>query len=294
MNFINPGLLGTLKYFKDNFLVPIEKKGDEEKKERLFKLIKPYLLRRDKRQVAKDLPEKIETISFCSMSEEQEELYNKTKNFYRESILKQIKEDGLNKSKFSVLQGLTKLRQIANHPVLSESDYSGDSGKMEMVIDKLETVLEHHHKVLIFSQFVQHLQLIKDELEKRKIKFCYLDGSTSDRKSVVDDFQRSDGPPVFLISLKAGGVGLNLTEADYVFLLDPWWNPAAEAQAVDRAHRIGQKNTVFTYKFITKETVEEKILALQQKKSDLADALINQDESLLKSMKEEDLLELLS
>ncbi len=294
MNFINPGLLGTLKYFKETYLIPIEKNGDEEKKNRLFKLIKPYLLRRDKRQVAKDLPEKIETISYCSMSEDQEALYNKTKNLYRESILKQIKEDGLNKSKFSVLQGLTKLRQIANHPILSENDYEGDSGKMEMVIDKLETVLEHRHKVLIFSQFVQHLQLIKDELLKRKISFCYLDGSTLDRKAVVDDFQRKDGPPVFLISLKAGGVGLNLTEADYVFLLDPWWNPAAEAQAVDRAHRIGQKNTVFTYKFITKETVEEKILALQQRKSDLADALINQDESLLKSMNEEDLLELLT
>ena len=294
MNFVNTGLLGTQRYFKDHFQLPIEKKADMEKKKRLYFLIKPYLLRREKRQVAADLPEKMESVTYCSMTEEQERLYDKTKSFYRDVLLKQIKDEGLQKSRFSVLQGLTKLRQLANHPSLCEEGYAGDSGKMEAVLEKLETVLEQHHKVLIFSQFVQHLNLIKSALEERNIPYAYLDGSTLDRKGQVESFQKDDGQSVFLISLKAGGVGLNLTAADYVFLLDPWWNPAAEAQAIDRAHRIGQKKTVFTYKFISKETVEEKILALQQRKKDLASELVTSDESILRALSEDEVLDLLS
>ena len=193
-----------------------------------------------------------------------------------------------------MLQGLTKLRQLANHPLLCEEGYVGESGKMEAVLEKLETVLEQHHKVLIFSQFVQHLQIIKRALDEKGVAYAYLDGSTTDRKGQVESFQKSDGQSVFLISLKAGGVGLNLTAADYVFLLDPWWNPAAEAQAIDRAHRIGQEKTVFTYKFITKETVEEKILALQQRKLDLANELVTSDESILRALSEDEVLDLLS
>jgi SNF2 family DNA or RNA helicase len=261
-----------------------------EKKKRLYFLIKPYLLRREKRQVAADLPEKMESVTYCSMTEEQERLYDKTKSFYRDVLLKQIKDEGLQKSRFSVLQGLTKLRQLANHPSLCEEGYTGDSGKMEAVLENLE----QHHKVLIFSQFVQHLNLIKAALEERGIAYAYLDGSTVDRKGQVESFQKDDGQSVFLISLKAGGVGLNLTAADYVFLLDPWWNPAAEAQAIDRAHRIGQKKTVFTYKFISKETVEEKILALQQRKKDLASELVTSDESILRALSEDEVLDLLS
>jgi superfamily II DNA or RNA helicase len=294
MNFVNSGLLGTQKYFKDHFQIPIEKKADGDMKKRLYFLIKPYLLRREKRQVAADLPEKMESITYCGMSEEQERLYDKTKSFYRDVLLKQIKDEGLQKSRFSVLQGLTKLRQLANHPLLCEEGYVGESGKMEAVLEKLETVLEQHHKVLIFSQFVQHLQIIKRALDEQGVAYAYLDGSTTDRKGQVESFQKSDGQSVFLISLKAGGVGLNLTAADYVFLLDPWWNPAAEAQAIDRAHRIGQEKTVFTYKFITKETVEEKILALQQRKLDLANELVTSDESILRALSEDEVLDLLS
>ncbi|CAM4188826.1 DEAD/DEAH box helicase [Aquirufa beregesia] len=294
MNFVNPGLLGSQRYFKDLFQVPIEKKADAEKKKRLYFLIKPYLLRREKRQVAADLPAKMESVTYCVMSEEQERLYDKTKSFYRDVLLKQIKDEGLQKSRFSVLQGLTKLRQLANHPSLCEEGYEGESGKMEAVLEKLETVLEQHHKVLIFSQFVQHLSLIRKALDERNIAYAYLDGSTSDRKGQVESFQKADGQSVFLISLKAGGVGLNLTAADYVFLLDPWWNPAAEAQAIDRAHRIGQVKTVFTYKFISKQTVEEKILALQQRKLDLANDLVTSDESILRNLSEDEVLDLLS
>ena len=294
MNFVNTGLLGTQRYFKDHFQIPIEKKADGDQKKRLYFLIKPYLLRREKRQVAADLPEKMESITYCSMSDEQERLYDKTKSFYRDVLLKQIKDEALQKSRFSVLQGLTKLRQLANHPALCEEGYEGDSGKMEAVLEKLETVLEQHHKVLIFSQFVQHLGLIRKALDERGIDYAYLDGSTSDRKGQVESFQKDDGQSVFLISLKAGGVGLNLTAADYVFLLDPWWNPAAEAQAIDRAHRIGQKKTVFTYKFISKETVEEKILSLQQRKLDLANELVTSDESILRNLSEDEVLDLLS
>jgi SNF2 family DNA or RNA helicase len=294
MNFVNSGLLGTQKYFKDHFQVPIEKKADGDMKKRLYFLIKPYLLRREKRQVAADLPEKMESITYCGMSEEQERLYDKTKSFYRDVLLKQIKDEGLQKSRFSVLQGLTKLRQLANHPLLCDEGYVGESGKMEAVLEKLETVLEQHHKVLIFSQFVQHLQIVKRALDVQGVAYAYLDGSTTDRKGQVESFQKSDGQSVFLISLKAGGVGLNLTAADYVFLLDPWWNPAAEAQAIDRAHRIGQEKTVFTYKFITKETVEEKILALQQRKLDLANELVTSDESIFRALSEDEVLDLLS
>ncbi len=294
MNFVNTGLLGSQRYFKESFQIPIEKKADGDQKKRLYFLIKPYLLRREKRQVAADLPEKMESITYCAMSEEQERLYDKTKSFYRDVLLKQIKDEGLQKSRFSVLQGLTKLRQLANHPALCEDGYTGESGKMEAVLEKLETVLEQHHKVLIFSQFVQHLGLIRKALDARGIAYAYLDGSTLDRKGQVESFQKDDGQSVFLISLKAGGVGLNLTAADYVFLLDPWWNPAAEAQAIDRAHRIGQKKTVFTYKFISKETVEEKILTLQQRKLDLANDLVTSDESILRALSEDEVLDLLS
>lgn len=294
MNFVNAGLLGSQRYFKDHFQVPIEKKADAEKKKRLYYLIKPYLLRREKRQVAADLPEKMESVTYCAMTDEQETLYDKTKSFYRDALLKQIKDEGLQKSRFSVLQGLTKLRQLANHPLLVDENYAGESGKMEAVMEKLETVLEQHHKVLIFSQFVQHLNIIRKKLDAMGISYAYLDGATGDRKGQVESFQKEGGQSVFLISLKAGGVGLNLTAADYVFLLDPWWNPAAEAQAIDRAHRIGQKKTVFTYKFISKQTVEEKILALQQRKLDLANELVTSDESILRALSEEEVLDLLS
>lgn len=289
MSFVNPGLLGGQTFFRNEFLNPIEKKNDEFKIKRLYSIIKPFILRREKSQVVKELPEKIENVKYCIMTPDQESEYEKVKSNYRNLILESIDEKGLSGSQMILLQGLTKLRQIANHPVLTEEDYQGDSGKMEDVTHMIENALTKDHKILLFSQFVKHLQLYADYLKTKGIKFTYLDGSTKDRQSEVEKFQQDDNIRIFLISLRAGGLGLNLTAADYVFLLDPWWNPAIEAQAVDRAYRIGQKNTVFTYKFITQNTVEEKILNLQKSKLKLANDLINSEESFVKSLSKEDI-----
>ncbi len=294
MSFINPGLLGTQRFFKDEFLNPIERKKDQEKSQKLAQIIKPFILRRLKSQVALDLPEKIENIQYCLMNEAQEEMYERTKSQYRNQILLEMEQKGLHRSQFLLLQGLTKLRQIANHPRLVEADYQGDSGKMEDIRYKLENIISEGHKVLVFSQFVKHLDILREYLDAQKIPYAYLDGATRDRQAQVEAFQMEDKYKVFLISLKAGGVGLNLTAAEYVFLLDPWWNPAVEAQAIDRAHRIGQKSTVFTYKFITRNSVEEKILALQQAKKQLTDNIINSEEGFVKTLSAEDMMNLLT
>ncbi len=293
MSFINPGLLGTQGFFKNEFQIPIEKKNDEKKVKRLYAIIKPFMLRRHKSQVATELPPKIESIHYARMTEQQEKEYEEAKSYYRNLILEHIDSEGIAKSQMVVLQGLTKLRQIANHPRMTDTDYEGDSGKLDDVLQKLETALNEGHKVLIFSQFVKHLDLFRERLNNDNIPYAYLDGSTLDRQAQVELFQKNEAVKVFLISLKAGGLGLNLTAADYVFILDPWWNPAIEAQAVDRAHRIGQEKTVFTYKFITKHTVEEKILALQQNKQKLASELITTEEGFVKSLSKEDVLALL-
>ena len=219
------------------------------------------MLRRHKSQVATELPPKIESVYYTQLSEQQEKIYEEAKSYYRNLILKQIDNEGMAKSHLMVLQGLSKLRMLANHPRMNDETYEGDSGKFNDVIDKLGTVLEEGHKVLIFSQFVKHLSIFRAYLDNAHIRYAYLDGSTQDRQTQVATFQENEHIKIFLISLKAGGVGLNLTAADYVFILDPWWNPAIEAQAIDRAHRIGQVNTVFTYKFITKN----KTLKLQSK-----------------------------
>jgi SNF2 family DNA or RNA helicase len=290
MSFINPGLLGSMTYFRDNFQNLIEKQKDEETLKKLFARIKPFMLRRHKKQVAKDLPEKIETVQYCQMSEEQEKLYEETKAYVRNQILSE-KSGG--KSNMLVLQGLTKLRQIANNPLMVDESYVGDSGKDRDVLHKLVDVVKEGYKTLVFSQFVKHLGLIAKKLQEQNIPFLYLDGSTKNRMELVERFQKEDTEKVFLISLKAGGVGLNLTAAEYVFMLDPWWNPAIEAQAVDRAHRIGQTNTVFSYKFISKNTVEEKILDLQNTKKQLFNDLITEEEGFMKSLSEKDILSLL-
>ena len=183
-----------------------------------------------------------------------------------------------------LLEGLLRLRQSANHPRLADKEYTEDSGKFDTVCQMLDEVISQGHKVLMFSSFVEHLKLYKQYLDEKRIDYCYLDGGTKDRKGEVERFQNSDDVQVFLLSLKAGGVGLNLTRASYVFLLDPWWNPAAEAQAFDRAHRIGQQNKVFVYKFISRNTIEEKILKLQEEKLQLFDAMMNQDNEILKQL----------
>ncbi|MEA5140436.1 DEAD/DEAH box helicase [Arcicella rigui] len=293
MTFINPGLLGSQHFFRNEFQVPIEKKGDDAKMQRLYSIIKPFMLRRHKSQVATELPPKIESIHYAQMTDQQEKEYEEAKSYFRNLILEHIEEAGMAMSQMVVLQGLTKLRQLANHPKMTDGTYEGDSGKLQDVLEKLDSILEEGHKVLIFSQFVKHLDLFREELDKANRVYAYLDGSTHDRQAQVEKFQHNEDVRIFLISLKAGGLGLNLTAADYVFILDPWWNPAIEAQAIDRAHRIGQVNTVFTYKFITKNTVEEKILALQQSKQRLANELITTEESFVKSLTKDDVLALL-
>jgi SNF2 family DNA or RNA helicase len=293
MSFVNGGLLGSQSFFQKEFLQPIEKNQDFAKLQKLQTIIKPFVLRRHKSQVAKDLPDKEEHIHYSEMSELQEKKYEEIKSHYRNQILDLIEKQGLAQSQLIVLQGLTKLRQVANHPRMIEEGYEGDSGKLRDVLHKLETALSEEHKVLIFSQFVKHLTIIRQELEKRNVRYAYLDGATKDRQEQVDLFQKNACIPVFLISLKAGGTGLNLTAADYVFLLDPWWNPAVEAQAIDRAHRIGQENKVLIYKFITKNTVEEKILLLQQSKTKLANELITTEESFIKQLTQADIEQLL-
>ena len=293
MNFINPGLLGAKSYFKKQFQVAIEKNKDEEKTKKLYTIVKPFLLRRHKSQVATDLPEKIENVRYCTMSEKQEEAYEKVKSSYRDKIMTEIDAGGLGKSQFMILQGLTKLRQIANHPMLADEEYCGDSGKLEDISFMITNAVNKNHKVLVFSQFVKHLKIVGNFLDKENIQYAYLDGGTKDRESEVQKFQSDESIKVFLISLKAGGLGLNLTEAEYVFLLDPWWNPAIEAQAIDRAHRIGQTKKVFTYRFITKNTVEEKIMQLQKNKQKLASDLITTEESFVKNLTKEDLAGLL-
>lgn len=289
MNFVNPGLLGTQQFFRDNFLIPIEKKKDLDKVKRLHTLVKPFVLRRKKSQVATELPEKIEQVVYCEMNEAQEKLYEETKSYYRNQIIDHIDNEGMGKSQILIIQGLTKLRQIANHPSMCTEDYKGGSSKFDTVLEIHSNALGEEHKILLFSQFVKHLSFYKAEFEKTKLPFTYIDGATKDRQQQVEAFQKTEEIRTFLISLKAGGTGLNLTAADYVFILDPWWNPAVEQQAIDRAYRIGQKNNVFVYKFITKNTVEEKILMLQQKKMDLADNLINTEDGFVKSLTKEDI-----
>ena len=293
MNFVNKGLLGNLTFFKRQFVVPISKNNSEEQEGKLQKLIEPFVLRRTKEKVAKELPPVNEQVMYCDMTTEQKKIYNKEKSGIRNELLKTFENSGIEKSTFLALQGLTRLRQLANHPKLINPDFIGESGKFNLIIDNLENITNENHKVLIFSSFVKDLELIEEVLKNRKIKYSKLTGSTQNRQQVVDDFEKKDNCKVFLISLKAGGVGLNLTSADYVFLLNPWWNPAAEAQAINRAHRIGQTKNVFVYRFISIDTIEEKIMKLQAHKSKLADTFINSNNPF-KNMNEKEIKELFS
>ncbi|SHG70204.1 DEAD/DEAH box helicase [Pedobacter caeni] len=294
LTFLNPGLLGTQAFFNEEYVQAIEKRKDEEKARKLQAIIKPFVLRRTKEQVASELPAKTEQIFYCDMSEDQAAYYEKTKSAYRNDLLSSMDDGTYAKKQVQLLQGLTALRQLANHPVMIDEQYTSDSGKFENVIHTLDNVLKGGHKVLIFSQFVKHLNIFKQYFEQESIPFSYLDGATKNRGEIVAEFQENTDLKVFLISIKAGGVGLNLTQADYVFILDPWWNPAVEQQAIDRTHRIGQEKKVFIYKFIAKDTVEEKILALQNRKKRLASSLITTEESFFKSLSKEDIREILN
>lgn len=223
------------------------------------------------------------------MGDDQKEFYDVWREKCKKEIQSSLEEKGLVKSRFKILQGILRLRQICNHPKLIDESFLGESTKCNLLLRHIEEIIAEGHKILVFSSFVKMLQIIKNELLKRGISFSYLDGSTRDREKVVNDFQQNPSIPLFLISLKAGGLGLNLTAADYVFIVDPWWNPAAEMQAMDRSHRIGQDKKVFVYKMITKDSIEEKILQLQETKMDLVKKVIVSDESIFKNLSHEDI-----
>jgi len=280
LNFVNPGLLGDLSFFRREFAKPIEIAGDDEKEFNLRKIIKPFILRRTKELVARDLPPMTEQTVFCDMTDEQFRIYDEEKSAVRNSILKSIEGEGTEKSAIVVLQGLMRLRQISNHPVMTFEDYTSGSGKFETVLQDIESVISEGHKILVFSSFVKHLNLYADALSQRRIRFSMLTGVSTNREKIVNSFQDDPQNRIFLISLKAGGVGLNLTAADYVFILDPWWNPASEMQAMNRAHRIGQDKSVFVYRYISSNSIEEKIVRLQEKKSKLADTFISSNNPL--------------
>jgi non-specific serine/threonine protein kinase len=292
-NFLNPGLLGSREFFNREFAVPIDKLGSKEKTQHLKKMIHPFTLRRTKEQVAKDLPDKTITVLWCTMEAEQRKLYNHYRDGYRNKLLKKIDEHGIAKSGIDVLEGLLRLRQICDHPALVNKTEEAALQSSVKIEELTREVQENagNHKLLIFSQFTEMLHLIQAEFDKANISYCYLDGSTPlpKRKDEVNRFQEDETVKAFLISLKAGGVGLNLTVADYVYIVDPWWNPAAEMQAIDRAHRIGQTRKVFAYKMICKDTVEEKILKLQERKKMLADDLIQEDAGFVKNLSRDDI-----
>jgi superfamily II DNA or RNA helicase len=293
-DFVSPGLLGGLDKFEERYSRPIDG-GDQKAAARLRATIHPFILRRTKSEVAKDLPEKIESDQYCELVGEQGALYAAVLKEVRTQVLGDIERQGIARSQIQILAGLTRLRQAACDPRLlglPREFTDEDSGKLAALRDLIETSLAGGHKVLVFSQFVSMLTIIRRAMDEDGVKYEYLDGSTKDRPERVDNFQRDDGPPVFLISLKAGGSGLNLTAADTVIHFDPWWNPAVEDQATDRAHRIGQTKVVTTYRLIARGTIEEKILELGGKKRELVGAVLSEDAGGAKKLTRNDLEEL--
>ncbi len=297
IEFINPGLLGKASAFS-RFS---EQKNDgsigSDSRAALAKAMRPILLRRTKEQVAKDLPPKVEQTLYCELDTRQQKLYDELRDHYRTVLLDQVDDEGLESSKIQVLEALLRLRQAACHPGLIDvGRREENSAKLDLLMPSLEDIIAEGHKALVFSQFVQFLGIVRERLDKSGVPYAYLDGQCSPtaRQDAVSHFQNDPACPLFLISLKAGGLGLNLTAADYVYLLDPWWNPAVERQAIDRTHRIGQDKRVFACRIIARNTVEEKVLDLQSRKRELADAIFDGNDSLLRTLKREDLQLLLS
>lgn len=290
MEFLNPGMLGNDSVFKryaGTGLEPLDRS--------LFaKALRPFILRRTKAQVVEDLPEKTEQTLYCNMEADQRRCYDELRIHYRDALLHKDTAE-LNRSKIEILEALLRLRQAACHPgLINPTVVNEPSAKLEMLIPSISEVVEEGHKVLVFSQFTSFLAIVRSRLDTYKFTYEYLDGRTRNRAAKVARFQTDPCCSIFLISLKAGGLGLNLTAAEYVYLLDPWWNPAVEAQAIDRSHRIGQTQHVFAYRLICRDTVEEKIVELQQKKRDLADAILNADSRMISTLTREDLAFLLS
>lgn len=291
--FLNPGMLGEARVLKMSG--GLARNPSEESRVLLAHALRPFILRRTKQQVARELPEKTEQTIFCELDEAQRKKYDELRKHYRETLLGRIAAQGLAKSKMHVLEALLRLRQAACHPGLIDKNLTASSSaKLDTLLAQLAEIREEGHKALVFSQFTSLLAIVRERLDEQRVSYEYLDGATRDRQTRVEAFQNDPGCGLFLISLKAGGLGLNLTAAEYVFLLDPWWNPAVEAQAVDRAHRIGQTRPVFAYRLIARDTVEEKVLELQKSKRALADAILSEDNSLIRDLKREDLELLLS
>ena len=288
--FLNPGMLGSVSVFGHT-----AKNPDAEMRNLLARVLRPFILRRTKGEVARELPAKTEQTIYCDLEPRDRKLYDELRTYYRGRLLKSGEPDGLNQMKFQVLEALLRLRQAACHPGLIDKKKAAEpSAKIDTLLAQLDQVLEEGHKALVFSQFTSLLAIVRSRLDGAGIPYVYLDGRTRDREARVEQFQNDPNMKLFLISLKAGGLGLNLHAAEYVYLLDPWWNPAVETQAIDRAHRIGQTRQVFAYRLIARDTVEEKVLELQQTKRDLADAIITADNSLIHNLTREDLELLLS
>jgi SNF2 family DNA or RNA helicase len=296
-DFLMPGYLGTAKDFRERYELPIAKEKNAEAQTRLARRLRPFMLRRLKKDVAADLPAKIEQVSFCELTPDQRGVYQQVIEASRKEVLEAVGAQGIAKSRMVVLTALLRLRQVCCDLRLLKLDNvnpANASGKLDLFGELLEEVIDGGHRVLVFSQFVGMLTLLKERLAAEKIEFCYLDGSTTDRGAVVEQFQQNSAIPVFLISLKAGGVGLNLTGADTVIHFDPWWNPAVEDQATDRAHRLGQTKVVTSYKLITRDTVEEKILTLQNRKREIIQATIGGEEEFAAALNWDEIQELLA
>jgi superfamily II DNA or RNA helicase len=288
--FLNPGMLGSASVFTN-----VGRNPDERTRALLARALRPFILRRTKGQVATELPEKTEQTIYCDLEAKERKLYDELRDFYRSRLLKNDTAAPDGRYKIQVLEALLRLRQAACHPgLIDKKRIAEPSAKIDTLLAQLDQVLEENHKVLVFSQFTSLLAIVRSRLDTANVPYAYLDGRTRDREARVEQFQHDPDVKLFLISLKAGGLGLNLHAAEYVYLLDPWWNPAVEAQAIDRAHRIGQTRHVFAYRLIARDTVEEKVLALQQSKRDLADAIISADNSLMRDLSREDLELLLS
>ena len=292
-DFLNPGLLGTAQAFKTATVG--QTRAEREDLALVTRALRPLILRRTKAQVEPELPPRTEQTIQCELDAPQRRFYDELRTHYRTMLIARVARTGLAKSKMQVLEALLRLRQVACHPGLVDSRRIDEpSAKFDVLLPQLIEVVEEGHKALVFSQFTSFLALLRSRLEDAGLSYEYLDGRTRDRAARVERFNTDPECRVFLISLKAGGLGLNLTTADYVFLLDPWWNPAVEAQAIDRAHRIGQDKHVFAYRLIAKDTVEEKVAELQQSKRELADAILTADPALIRNLSADDLEWLLS
>jgi SNF2 family DNA or RNA helicase len=289
--FLNPGMLGAA----GRGLLKSVKSGNGDGLAALRRGLRPFILRRTKAQVAPELPDRVEDTILCELEGPERTRYDELRDHYRATLLGMVDRSGLARSRMHILEALLRLRQAACHQgLIDPARADASSAKVDALLAQLDELKEEGHKALVFSQFTSLLAIVRAHLDSAGRQYAYLDGHTRDRQAAVDWFQTDPACDLFLISLRAGGLGLNLTAAEYVFLLDPWWNPAVEAQAIDRAHRIGQMRSVFAYRLVAADTVEQRILELQDRKRQLADSIITADNSALTDLTRDDLVRLLS